>query len=205
MSRNADLEAAILENRDAREPYEVYADWLLREGDSHGELIHVQLGLETHPSPELLAREAELLREHGIAGGEIEARWRRGFLDRVAIRGGYQDELAADTYRQVAALPSAALLRELELGVGVFHYSWDAPDDLSLLDALREMPLPIQKLRFAAHDNQLSWTRMGALARAELHAVEELELECGRFAIGAVDMPRLRSLTLVTGGMPAHV
>ena len=114
VARNAELEAAIVEDPEAEGPYVVYADWLQGQGDPRGELIAVQLALETARGPrwgELRRRELQILREHaGALLGPAAAwpsdryDWRRGFVDR--LHGGLD---GADAH--VLAQPSLALVR----------------------------------------------------------------------------------------------
>lgn len=88
-SREADLLRAIDEDPDPDDPapYLVYADFLLQQGDLRGELIQVQLQLESlaadDPSRWSVARrEVELLDLLAPAWDELDAtyRFRRGFL-----------------------------------------------------------------------------------------------------------------------------
>ncbi|MFT3692472.1 MAG: hypothetical protein QM831_04975 [Kofleriaceae bacterium] len=213
MSRNRELEAAILADRDARAPYEVYADWLLHEGDLRGELIHVQLALEANQTPALVAREQELLGTLDLADAsmlkwltrEPRWQWRRGFLDAITVPHCYQDTETAYAYRHLADQPVAAVMREVTLGTGVFHHSYTGADDVSILEALRDAPLPIERLTFSSFDNDISWTRMGALAIAQLQGVKFLQIEAGVFSLGEVDLPELRSFAMITGGLRAQV
>jgi uncharacterized protein (TIGR02996 family) len=109
MARNPELEAAIVADPEAEGPYVVYGDWLQGQGDPRGELIAVQLALETARGArwaELKHRELRILREHhgALVGGAapLFCDWRRGFVDRVDAEpiGG-----------EVLAHPSLALVR----------------------------------------------------------------------------------------------
>ena len=52
MVRNAELEQAILDERDDPAPYRVYADWLESRGDPRGELIALQQQVDAGDSPD---------------------------------------------------------------------------------------------------------------------------------------------------------
>lgn len=215
--RNLELEAAIAADPEARGGYEVYADWLAQRGDPRGELIAVQLAREDRPLDAWLAkRETELLVDHGGTwlggldgpswpGPPIEVEWERGFVTSAIIPTGYQSEDAAFTYRAFAALPSAALVRELALGVAC-TYGGGGEDDVSILEALHDCPLPIvKKLALREFEHQISWTHVGDISIAGLGYLDELHISAGRITLGAIDLPRLRRLRLESGGLRAHV
>jgi uncharacterized protein (TIGR02996 family) len=220
--RNLELEAAIAAEPDARGGYEVYADWLAQRGDPRGELIAVQLAREARPSdPRLAGREAELLTEHGGTwlrgldqhawpGPPIEVEWERGFIASARIPTGYSSDDSAFTYRAFAELPCAALVREIVLGVACSSGGHGNPDDdISILEALRDQPLPtLRSIELAIFDHQISWTHLGDVSIArldELPRLETLAITAGRMTLGAIDLPQLRQLSLVSGGQRAHV
>lgn len=77
-------------------PRQVYADWLMEQGDPRGEFIAVQCeltrpGLEQARRLELEARQVSLLSQHGatwlgpLAADAITASFARGFLDAVTV------------------------------------------------------------------------------------------------------------------------
>jgi uncharacterized protein (TIGR02996 family) len=213
---NLELEAAIVADPDAREGYAVYADWLLERGDIRGELINVQLARELAPEdPDLLRREQELLAKHGegwLAGAtsplfRVEVSWRRGFIDTAVIHGAYKSDDASRAYRMLVDAPAARVLRRLVIAAGLSHHG-DPPDDVSVLEALRDHPPPaLRSLEITAFDDQLAWTHVGELAIAgpALAGLEELAIIAGRMTLGRLDVPRLRRLHLETGGLPGHV
>jgi uncharacterized protein (TIGR02996 family) len=218
--RDLALEAAIAERPDERGGYEVYADWLDERGDPRGEWIHVQLATEDRPGDaELRQREQDLLATHEAewlgrlsSSGywptvPIQVAWRRGFVHRAEVRTQYETEEAALIYRELAALPAAALLRELRASVAC-SYGGGGDDDSSLIEALRDRPLPtLRVLELDPFEFQLSWTHVGDLSRANaaLARLEALTIGAGRITLGAIDLPELRRLRLESGGLRAHV
>ncbi|MCA9175069.1 MAG: TIGR02996 domain-containing protein [Planctomycetales bacterium] len=109
-----EFERAILAAPESIEPYAVYADWLIEQGDPRGDLISCQLDLERtdldrSQRAELKLREAELLHRHSeqwlgelaphfapVRPEEVDQwgmnsrpfvthQWRRGFLDKLTI------------------------------------------------------------------------------------------------------------------------
>jgi uncharacterized protein (TIGR02996 family) len=218
MTRDDSLLAAIVADPENTAAYQVYADWLLERGDVWGELINIQIERERGSVDEALAaRERELLAEHSAwtehitVGLPIKLAWRRGFIDRAQIHAYYQSTDAAKTYATLAVAPIAAAIRTLVIGAEISHHgrgNGTEHDDISVLAAMRAAPLrAVRSLTFTAFDHDVSWTHVGELAAAgdALASVEELTIHTGRMRLGPVTLPRLRSLHLITGGLPAHV
>lgn len=169
-----DLLRAIDDDPDDPDAYLVYADHLLEQGDPRGELIQVQLRLETlspwDPSHASLARrEAELLyllRPDLYELDETTYRFRRGFLDSL--------ELPAVTFRALApGSTDLARLRRLVL-------RWSRRVTGLFRDADLAAILALPSLRRLT-ELSLSGYSLGPPA--------------GR-ALAAADLPHLRSLRL---------
>jgi hypothetical protein len=83
------------------------------------------------------------------------------------------------------------------------------PDDHELVAAFAKYGVPrtLRRLAFMPIDFQLSWTRLTDLTPVYPHLdrLEDLVVEAGDFTLGAIALPALRSLELVTGGLRAHV
>jgi uncharacterized protein (TIGR02996 family) len=212
-----ELEAAILADPDAREGYAVLGDWLLQQGDPRGEFIQVQLARELAPDDAALERrERELLAQHESTWSNylrhspwsfaaFDLTWRRGHIYSATIPTMYETEDAASQYRELAALPVARFLRELSVGSAISHHGEGAAD-VSILEALRDCPLPVLRdLSIDSYDHDISWTHIGDISIANVRGIETLSVSAGRLTLGAIDLPKLRRLTLVTGGLTADV
>jgi uncharacterized protein (TIGR02996 family) len=161
MLREPVLEARIVET-DQRDAFGVYGDWLTERGDPRGELVAIQLAREVNDTPELAAREAELLFEYAFEwlGGyawrpELKATFRRGFIHRID---------AGDVYLGgLDEVPHRALLRELDV----------KPPEWSTVELLER-------------------------AYPHLTMLHRLRIEARDIDLGAIDLPSLRDLELVT-------
>ncbi len=204
---DAELEARILERPDDRELYAVYGDWLAERGDPRGELVAVQLAREVRPDDERLReRERELLHEYAFEwlGGyawlpphEFSATWRRGFVHGICIGsaepppdGSYTD-VTLDGLEQI---PCAAMLRELELRP---HSYWG---DEALV-RLGSPGFPARWTRLVIDTPE--YASLGELEPAypNLGRLRELVIDARAMELGAIELPALRSLELVTRGL----
>lgn len=210
----AALLAAIAD--DAPGAHAVYADWLVERGDPRGELIHVQLARETAPTDAILeARERELFAAHletwipknYWVDREPELTWRRGFLDTAVFGASYQAD-SAQGYSEVMANPVAAMLRSLQLHTPYSHHGSGTDDDM-IVDALLQVPPPPTLRTFAltCGDNQRAWSHLGNVSRIFplIAGVESFVVDTGRVELGAIDLPRCRTLTIINSGMRGHV
>lgn len=95
IARDLDLETRIAEDTDALEPYLVYADWLQERGDPRGELITIQVLMETADRAAFITlrkREIDLLRDHlaylrGPLAPTAITYHRRGFVRQIDAIG----------------------------------------------------------------------------------------------------------------------
>jgi uncharacterized protein (TIGR02996 family) len=218
---NAELEARILANPDDLSAYLVYGDWLSERGDPRGELIAVQAKLkETPGDAALTATEAKLIANNArawlgdLAGKEdkdLAVKWRLGFLDSVRF-GPPVDEYGASDLDFPSAigtlmgLPGTAFVRELVVGSKEsddYPTSWQ-----DCIDALAEhgVPKALTRLEFNRGGFwDISSTELGSLEKLYPHlaGLHELEIEMGSMNLGAIALPALRSLEIVTGGLTA--
>jgi uncharacterized protein (TIGR02996 family) len=95
IARDTDLEARIAEDPDSLEPYLVYADWLQERGDPRGELITMQILMESADAKTLITlrdRERALLGKHldylrGPLPPTAPTYHRRGFVQQIDCFG----------------------------------------------------------------------------------------------------------------------
>ncbi len=213
---NPALEQAILADPDSPDGYLVYGDWLQSQGDALGELVAVQAALAADPSntklkvksEELLsANEDEWLGEALSAlkdDSELTCTWRYGFLHTVAMGNEEHSENAGvEAYEALAKCRVARFLRDLE--INVFDTEDGNPEYDPMLDAMVEHGLPktLRRLAFDVKSFQISWSHLGDLSKLypQLKKLEELRIAMGDMTLGKIDLPSLKKLEIVTGGL----
>ncbi len=219
MARNLELEELIAKAPDDVGNYNVYADWLIQQGDPRGELINAQLKHETATAAAdraaLEERIGELHDKHdaewlGAFGGKTSedgfaATWRRGFLDEVTLGS---DESAAiklgESYQALRPLPVAQLLRGITFAAfsddDEYQPAWD-----SSVTAMVEhgVPATLKKVVFDRGDFwDISSTYLNTLEPlyARLPQLEHLEIILGNMNLGTIDLPNLKHFEVWTGG-----
>ena len=200
---NRELEDRIAVGEDA---YAIYADWLAERGDPRGELIAIALAREVADDETLRSREQVLLDEYAFEwlgqlawspAAEMTVTWRRGFLDTVRFGVEYvQDEPGyvgtAFEIRELARLPGTRFVQTVELWRKEL---WD--DDAFV--AIGEVGLHVRAL--SIRTPELSDAGDVEPAYPGLATLRELRIESRAFELGAIDLPALRSLELVTRGL----
>jgi hypothetical protein len=110
-------------------------------------------------------------------------------------------------WKHVAQLATAIAMRSATIGSLITHHGTGA-DDHSLFEAMRDHPPPptMRELRLSSGDADISWTQFGdiSIANAALANLEILAISAGRVMLGEIDLPRLRRLEIVSGGLRAH-
>lgn len=220
MPTDTELRASLLANPDDATRFQVYADFLSEKGDPLGELISVQMKLEQATDPALAERSLKLIADHGkewlgelagIDAADLALTWRRGFLDSARVGPPVDDYGTSEldfpaTIKQLLALPSAALLRELV--IGAFEYDDYPTSWQDCIDAIAESDVPrtLQVLEFNRGGYwDISSTELGDLSAAypKLQNLRELKIEMGSIDLGDLALPKLRKLEIVTGGLQA--
>lgn len=125
IARDHALEARIAEDLDALEPYLVYADWLQERGDPRGELITIQVLMETADATSMATlrqREIDLLRDHlaylrGPLSPTAITYHRRGFVRQIDVIGNanFKELLAALAIDHIATSLLACVRTDLDL------------------------------------------------------------------------------------------
>jgi hypothetical protein len=135
--------------------------------------------------------------------------WRRGVLHAITIRGDGYCTTNADAYRELLADPVSRFLRELTVWPATVMHGEPTPDDAAIVDAIVACGVPraLRRLAFDPLDFQISWTRLTDLSPIYPHLsrLEELAIQAGDVTLGRIDLPSLRSLEVVTGGLRRHV
>lgn len=223
LGMQAELEAAIARSPDDPSGYLVYADWLQQHGDPRGSLIALQQAEKAEEAAQLLADHGErfwgplvdaqdltkLMPSPALAAPTA---WRWGFLhslwisnkpDRNLQRGGKPRVDVAALLGDMLEHPSARFLRKL--AVGIVTYESNHYDDVIAAIARRPRPLlhTLVLGDFYYEETELNWSTIGD-AQPLYAAVPELRsltLRSGSMTIGAIDLPHLESLTVITGGL----
>jgi len=191
-----ELERAIHEDPDDDARFRVYADWMIAHGNPRGELAAVQLERERMGTPELAARELELLERHAdqIRGPRITRSRAQLRLDELGVaryRGGFWRGLSIDdtleTLSMLLAHPSARLLHTLEI-------AWVEDPQLQ---ASTDFDAAVEALLGAGHS--LAGLRELRIGRAPEHQDEHAEFperSCSRLNQLAAVCPRLEVIRL---------
>ena len=216
--RDLELEAQIAAAPDDAGLYAVYADWLTERGDPRGELITIELALETAPlDSRLRIRQAQLQSEHGAAwvqelrvSNRVKVVWRRGFIHRVELgdtRARWQARMPRhdELYAVLRRLPAAALVREIQFGHVDEQPSWD-----HCVAAITRhgVPASLRELAFTAGT---VWppesTSLVTLARAYPHlgGLAVLRIQLGDVDLGTIELPALRVLDVAAWPVTSRI
>lgn len=168
---NPALEAVLAEQRDDKGSWQIYADWLLEQGEPWGEMIVKACG-SRNPKAKLEETGAALL--DGLDGSTLT--WKYGVIDTIALAPEETPEDAAGelvypaTLERILRHPAGRLVRAIELGLpplvpGNIHWHFEgliqaiaAAGPLPLLESLDMTPR-------AEHMDQRSWRRIGDLRK----------------------------------------
>lgn len=164
-ARNPELEAALLDEPDNVNAWQVYGDWLQQQGDPRG--TNIALRRASLAAPKDL-RAAERVREHELKHAaylhaglrEVQVGW--GFLDMVRVEKAAQLEvLGADAGRFVRRIEVAAYVPAEELA--------------RIIEAIgRHAPRTLRELAVEAEISMASVTPIAAM----LPRLRVLDLEC---------------------------
>ena len=214
---NEAAEAAIASDVEHADAYSVYADWLQGHGDPRGELIALQLAgkqdearqlLEQH-APHFYGRVAELTyllvtSPYSPFGRSTEWKW--GYLERLWISNKTtktRDE--HDVPQALANLldhPSCKFLRELS--VGIVTSADNSYDEIARVIGERELPHLHTLILgdFHSEETELNWSNLGDISAIypAVPNLRRLTLRSGSMTVGAIELPKLEALTVVSGG-----
>ncbi len=211
----ADLFAHVIAHPDDRDAFLVLGDALQAAGDPRGELVIAQTQLEHNPSPELRAREVELLSRHRatwlgelatLGWRDLAVEWRRGFVDFVRFGPPrYRDDVAEldfdDLIGRLARMPANELVRGVQVGaVPPGPISWRRG-----IAAIARHGLPPNTRWLELHGSQSDFYEheLGTLepAYGRLARLHELMIAVNGLALGELDLPELRELEHLTPGL----
>ena len=191
--RNADLEAKLAADPRDAATYQVYRDWLESQGFVHDG--RVTLGP---------------LADCGDMLGDLE--WRHGFIRAATVRYT-MERFNAD--RPDVALEQvlvwllddpgpARFLERLTIGL-VRHDANDYAGVCRTIGArLRPALLELMLGDFGYEECELNWTSISDTSQLwpAVPRLRKLTLRAGSMQLGGIDLPELRELETITGGMP---
>ena len=223
-AHDAECEKAIRLHPDDPEMYLVYADYLQSKNDPRGELIVLQHGNKKAAAQKLLdkypthfygklAEARDLIESDEFATFGVTTKWRWGYLESLWIKNNHDrnsdyggDKEAIDIEDALGWMldhPSCRFLREL--AVGIVEFSGNDYSGIAKVIGKRQLPT-LKKLvlgEFHSEETELNWSDLGNLEPMykALPNLETLVLRSGSMKIGKIDLPKLRELRIVTGGM----
>jgi uncharacterized protein (TIGR02996 family) len=214
-----ELDTMLAENRDDKATWQVYADWLLEQGQSWGEVI-----VAAGAGKRIKKREDEIAAEwlDGLDG--VEIKWKGGVVDELVMKPEEAPEEKSDeekytgALRRILAHPAGRLVRSLTLGLpprvpGDIDWHFD-----DVMEAIAESgPLPLLEsvdlTPDAEHMDQQSWRRVGDISGLWKAAprLRELRLQGSSgsdggkpIELGKIEAPHLETLVYISSGLSAE-
>ncbi|HET7504818.1 MAG TPA: TIGR02996 domain-containing protein [Kofleriaceae bacterium] len=217
----AALEASLIADSTDTAAYEVYGDWLQRQGDPRGELIALQIAraaelargprprstiqtaigrhVERHAAALLGPLAAFVSDVRDLASGPFV--WRFGFIHRVTLESRPAGDLA-DTLAQVLRHPSGRFVRELVIRANEIDEAHRVVDVLSAL-----APPTVCELELVVRAEPLElgplWPRLARLRRIavvargfDVGAVRLPDAERARFATARLTSAAMRAIAV---------
>lgn len=204
-----------------REGFLVLGDALQAAGDVRGELVVVQTLLEDGEDTALRARERELLAKHrpallgdlaALPARDVTIAWRNGYpravhLGPPIVSHAYAVISFADAVARLARMPGGELVREVSFGAVDRDEGWPRTWQRGI-DAIAQHGLPpnVEALTFhRGHAYGMRETRLGDLSVAygKLARLKRLTIALGGLELGALALPALRELRVITSGLTA--
>ena len=144
--------------------------------------------------------------------GYFDTEWFCGFVRRLWFRPGYYagDEGPTKTEECVAILaeylshPSTKFLREVHVG-DIWISDWEGPDMTYAADVIAESPLAerLEVVNFMGGDHDISGVSGNyASVAKKCKNLKRLEIYGNDISIGKIDLPKLESFHVYSGGLP---
>ncbi len=203
--QNLELEAQCLASPDSPEPWAVYADWLIAQGDPRGEVAALQLAGKTAAATAVLAQNyAQLV---GDEEHQFALEFRHGFAVGATLKIDHASLLRLDVMtKQFLEAPIARFIESLRFGLAHFESNNNWAPTLDVVTR-SEQAQRIRSLRFDAYtytDCEISWTPFGdfAFAWKRLPSLELLHIRSGAGGnLGDIELPRLKTFIFESGGL----
>lgn len=184
-------EARIAADPEAVEGYQVYADWLLEQGDPWGELIALQVAKKTNDANRVLDRLAGRLfgpLVEAVRFQDLRITWRYGFIRTAqVIERPDSNSNAASMVSELLASRLSRFLRELRIGNGATQ---------ACLTALAASPRAAGLVTLRAGTESGAHLSLRGVGSA-LCSLEELELRGLGVELSEAP-PKLQTLILAT-------
>lgn len=227
-ARNLELEAAIVEDENNLDAWQVYADWLQSQGDAWGERVSLALQRDKAKG----AAKAKLTKQiaaydqthaEALYGSTLAAMLDNPQFEQVAllsapyglfltvkVKSPQYDWKGVAPSTVLAAIiksPAARLLHSISIGLIDYEYpvnlgkGIEAISKAGKLESLRT--LFIGDFEYP-DENEISWVAVGNVAKVLPVApkLRALHLRGAEISLGALEHPTLESLRIETGGLP---
>ena len=219
MATNPELEALIDAAPDDKANYAVYGDWLEANGDVRGELIAMQLA--GRDGKQLIEANAEhfygqlapfvdMLEQSKFADLGQPTSWRWGFIDKLWLGQKrehsrmFRGKTPVDfdqAFGWIIDHPSLRFVRTLT--VGIENYEDNSYETVARAIATRPRPTLSTLVigDFYYEETELNWSNLGDVSPiwAAAPNLESVTLRSGTITTGAIDLPKLRSLHIISG------
>lgn len=230
---NRELEAAIAEDPSDVQRWLVWADWLQQAGDPRGELVTLRAAkkkttaYEAKHASALWSDALFLTTKQPFAGRTFTGSWtgakpepyealavelerdKLGFVETATFTSLDEEGHMAGAVGALLEAPLGRFVRTLRFElVEQYEGPGGQPHYGHVVAAIaRAQPTTLRELVFENTGYQRSWTTTGDLGQVWPHVpyLETLSIDIGNIELGKkIDLPRLRTLRLETGGLAAN-
>jgi len=209
------LQAEIFADPEAQDAYLAYGDYLVAKGDPQGELIGIGRELAKNPGHKaMMAAHAELAPKVLGSLAElddilVELEWYMGFVRRAKLAYSMErfngDRKPDVKLHEVLATLLAApgrLIQDLTIGL-VRH---DANNYGDVVKVIAERPRQLRRLflgDYGSEECELNWSDLEDLSPLwpMCRELRELTLRGGEMHVGPIDLPKLVTLSTITGNL----
>jgi uncharacterized protein (TIGR02996 family) len=213
VARNFELEAAVAANPDDEQGYLVYADWLQQQGDPLGELI-VKHTRTTDDKAFLAEHQTDLLGPLADYEDMLTDRvWKHAFIRSVKVQNVFERSgMHSGKLEEFPVIELLAMLLDHECGrflheltIGIVDY--EANNYVASMGVIAARELPALRTLFVgdfySEETELNWSHLGdaGVMYKALPNLRSLTLRSGTMHLGAIDLPELRVLSTITGGL----
>lgn len=205
-------EAACLEAApDDVRPWQIYADFLMAQGDVRGEMAALLLAGKSEEANALLSRRREdvLGPLAPVSTDELELlEYRHGFLVAARLkRGSYESKTdLAELTEQFLELPFARFVTHLRFGLASYQSDndWTATAHAIIGSPLARQIRRLDFNDYTYEDSEISWTAFGDFSKlwSAVPALESIHIRSGAGGtLGSIEHARLKTFIRESGGL----